>query len=168
MKLLVFLLMFSLGALAMIAQPPAQRINPVSAASTSHSFFTQRSEWTEQELMRDAHHAYWKHADGRIMIENCEKPIHFLKNNAWQRIDARSVCNNGGWEATQQPHPVRINSNGSFSLDFQQAFEMQLGSNCSMNEVHLRFNCSPTDAGSFFAKSQLPGVSKEIKTYENA
>ncbi|MFM7233598.1 MAG: hypothetical protein ACKOZM_03340, partial [Flavobacteriales bacterium] len=94
--------------------------------------------------------------------------IHFLKNNAWQRIDAHSAFNNGGWEATQQPHPVRINSNGSFSLDFQQAFEMQLGSNCSMNEVQLRFNCSPTDAGAFFAKSQITGVSKEIKTYENA
>ncbi|MFM7727947.1 MAG: gliding motility-associated C-terminal domain-containing protein, partial [Flavobacteriales bacterium] len=28
--------------------------------------------------------------------------------------------------------------------------------------------CSPTDAGAFFAKSQITGVSKEIKTYENA
>lgn len=168
MKLPVFLLMFSLCASAMIAQPPAHRINPVSAASTSHSFFTQRSEWTEQELMRDSHHAYWKHADGRIMIENCEKPIHFQKNNAWQRIDPNGVFNNGGWEATRQLHPVRINSNGSFSLDFQQALEMQLGGACSMNEVPLRFNCSQIDGCTFFSKSQLIGVSKEIKTYENA
>jgi gliding motility-associated-like protein len=134
----------------------------------SHGFFTHREEWIEIAESRDANHAFWKHADGRVMIENSKKPIHFLKNNNWKRIDARCVDGDGGWQATQQPHPVRIENNASFLLDFNQQLEIRFGLECRLNDVPLLFNCTQPTANTFLAPSQLTSVIKEIKAYENA
>jgi gliding motility-associated-like protein len=117
---------------------------------------------------RDEHHASWKHADGRIMIENSQKPIHFKKENQWQRIDARCTQLDGAWQALQQNHPVRVENDGSFKIDFLQANEMHIGSNGRMNDVVLEYHCSETETNKFIASSSIPWISKELIVSENA
>jgi gliding motility-associated-like protein len=148
-----------------LAQTPAHSIRESSAKQ--HSFFTNRSEWTEVLDSRDEHHASWKHADGRIMIENSKKPIHFKKENRWERIDARCTPYAGGWQAMHQHHPVRIENDASFKTDYTQASEMHIGSTCRINDVTLELHCSETANNTFFASTQLPWITKEITASEN-
>jgi len=168
MPRMIFCLLVLVCSSHMIAQFPSYSLTGKTATSTSHSFFTQRHEWIEQKDDRDEHHAYWKHADGRIMIENSQKPIHFRKNNGWTRIDASCIDAEDGWQAMQQPHPVRIGKNAVIVTDFNQSLEMQTGGECSINDIVLRFNCKQTAPNTFYASSQLPFVAKEITTSENA
>ncbi len=149
-----------------LAQAPSFSIRESSAKQ--HSFFTNRSEWNEISDSRDEHHAYWKHADGRIMIENSKKPIHFKKENRWERIDARCIQHDGGWQAMQQHHPVRIENNASFKTDFSQSSEMHIGSASQMNEIELAFSCDESQNNLFIATTQFPWISKEIEASENA
>ena len=157
-----------LCSISSFAQFPAHSILEKPQQSDTHSFFTARHEWEEIEGDRDAHHAFWKHADGRIMIENSKKPIHFQKNNGWQRIDPNCTAADGGWQSVQQPHPVRVMQNASFITDFNQTFEMHMGKECSVNDIDLTFNCSQTESTTFHASSQLPFITKEIIAFENA
>ena len=168
MKQLILLLLFAFGAPSLIAQPPAIRMNPEQSTGSSHSFFTHRHEWTEDTAARNAHHAYWKHPDGRVMVENCKKPIHFRKNNTWERINTHCVADDDGWQALLQPHPVRIENNASFVLDFNQPLEIRAGHACSMNEQPLYFSCHQTSPTAFYAPSQFTGIAKEIMAFENA
>jgi gliding motility-associated-like protein len=167
MKQLQLLLLFALGATSVIAQPPVHRMNPVNEAATTHSFFTNRNEWSEMIESRDAHHAYWKHADGRMMIENCEKPIHFQKNNAWQRIDARFVETHEGWQALQQPHPIKIKNDASFILDYGQNKQATFGNNCSFNGQDLHLTCLAISEHDFTATSPEGSMIKHIRASEN-
>ena len=168
MRRMLFCLLASLCSTLLFAQFPSHSLSEKTQLSGTHSFFTSRNEWAEIVDDRDAHHAFWKHADGRIMIENSNKPIHFQKNNAWHRIDPNCTAANSGWQAVQQPHPVRIENNASFMLDFNQQLEMRFGLDCRLNDVPLHFNCTQPTANTFLAPSQLTSVIKEIKAYENA
>ncbi|MFN5295712.1 MAG: gliding motility-associated C-terminal domain-containing protein [Flavobacteriales bacterium] len=134
----------------------------------THRFFTHREEWIEIAESRDANHAFWKHSDGRVMIENSKKPIHFLKNNNWERIDARCVRNEGGWTASQQDHPVRVCDNASFSTGFASDEELTLGNRSFINNDELSFKCAESGINAFTAGTQFPWITKELVAYENA
>lgn len=134
----------------------------------SHGFFTHREEWTEIAESRDANHAFWKHADGRVMIENSKKPIHFLRNNSWERIDARCIRNEGGWTAIQQDHPVKVRDNASFSTGFASEEELTLGNRSFINNSELSFKCAESGINVFTAGTQFPWITKELVAYENA
>jgi len=134
----------------------------------SHGFFTHREEWIEIAESRDANHAFWKHADGRVMIENSKKPIHFLKNNNWERIDARCIHNEGGWIAKAQDHPVRVCDNASFSTGFASEEELTLGNRSFINNSELSFKCAESGINAFSASTQFPWITKELVAYENA
>lgn len=146
------------------AQHPSCRINPEQEKS---SFFSNRSEWFELREKRDSHHAFWQHPDGRIMIENSQKPIHFKKNNNWERINPTITPSGNGWTAANQPHPIYIHNNGSFQTDFGQSASCLFAEECSVNGVAVVLNSKSTDANTIIASSNVAWLTKSMIAGEN-
>lgn len=168
MRRLLFSFFLFLIADMLFAQLPVHSLTEKNELTNTHTFFSHRHEWNEVLTDRDERHAYWKHADGRIMIENSHKPIHYKKDNTWQRIDATCVAMHSGWEAMHQPHPVRIEDTGVFTLDYKQPLAFQVGASCRINETPVSFQCRSAANNRFIGTSNLPGIHKELVATENS
>ncbi|MFN5621348.1 MAG: gliding motility-associated C-terminal domain-containing protein [Flavobacteriales bacterium] len=146
------------------AQYPSCRINPEQATS---SFFSNRSEWLEVLDKRDGHHALWQHPDGRIMMENSQKPIHFRKNQRWERINPEITPSANGWSATHQPHPIRINNDGSFHTDFGQEASCHFAEHTTINNQTVDFNAAQEGDNRIVASSSISWLTKSLHAGEN-
>ncbi len=134
----------------------------------AHSFFTDKSDWREIIEKREMNSATWKHVDGRIMIEQCLRPLYFQRNGQLERIDHTLQFNKGSWEACLQKFPLSIEQNGRIHTAHATKYEVIHGGKVAINGSDANVLFEEIDNTHLIARNILPSVDKEMTAFENS
>ncbi|MBI3510658.1 MAG: gliding motility-associated C-terminal domain-containing protein [Bacteroidetes bacterium] len=139
-------------------------------STSSRALLADRDQWQEVVTERKLNSSTYITPDGRVIVHTCERPINYYRENG-DLVPINSTLSpmeNGGWSATDQPHPVYFYSDGSMALSTLNGELFSFGNNCKVNGTwNFSGNISVED-NRCLMNNVVPGVNRIVEMHENA
>ena len=165
----LLLLVVTLSASSLRAQQfyQTELAAPMTANDSSRNIAEEKTSWTELPEKRTLNSRTYQTSEGTFMIEQCARPINYLRAGKLTPIVTTLTPDETGWSANEQPFPVHLNETGSFELTTTNGEHILMGSGTMVNGGGNESEQVWVNDHQLLSENIAPGIHRQLDVREN-
>jgi gliding motility-associated-like protein len=165
-SLLFFCVLLLSPTVLTIAQNNINRFAGIQADLSSQrdkEIAQRKKTWEEIKEKRTIYSSEWRNTNGDVFAEYSELPVNYFLNGQLVPVVTEPLLQNNHLIASQQPHPVMVENNGSVHINYGYPDEIIFSKNSTINGKKFMTSQFQQFGENAELSSILPGINKTFR-----